>query len=97
MSREQSLTLAIAVSSGSGTGTLTPVWDICRWFRVVPIAETDTYDLTIKDGAGRIMVTRTSQLGTFSERLEISLGIMKSVLIQNATQDGNYTVVFDLH
>lgn len=95
--RDQSVPLNVTVSSGSGTGTLTPAWVLARWIRVVPIAETDTYDLTIKDGEGLIIVYRTGQLGTLSERLELSLGIMKTVQIANAAQDGTYKVRMDLH
>lgn len=95
--REQSVPLSIAVSSNTGTGTLTNAWAIARWIRVKPIAETDTYDLTIKDGDGILMLSRTSQLGTFSEKLDMSLGIMRTVQIANATQDGTYQVRFDLH
>lgn len=97
MGREQSLTLSVVISSGSGTGTFANAWDIVRWLRVVPIAETDSYDITIKDAAGRIMLKRTGNVGTFSERLEISLGIMRTILIENTTQDGSYTVVLDMH
>lgn len=97
MSREQSLRLAITISSGTGTGTVTNVWDIVRWFRVSPVSENDTYDLTIKDAAGRIMLKRTTYLGTFSEKIEMSLGIIRTIQIDNATQDGTYTALFDMH
>jgi hypothetical protein len=95
--REQSIQLNIVVSSGTGTGTLTNAWTLARWIRVKPISETDTYDLTIKDSDGIIMLKRTSQLGTFSERLEMSLGIMRTFLIENATADGTYQSRLDLH
>lgn len=95
--REQSLQLPIVVSSGSGTGTVTNVWAIIRWLRVVPINETDTYDITIKDADGLIMLYRTSQLGTFSERIEMSLGIIRTINIANASIDGTYQCRFDLH
>lgn len=94
---QKSLRLNIVVSSGSGTGTLTNEWTSSRWIRVKPIAETDTFDLTIKDADGQIMVSRTSQLGTLSEKLEMSLGIMQTVSIANAAQDGTYVVKFDTH
>lgn len=94
---QQSIKGTITVSSGSGSLTLTPIWLSARWVRVAPVSETDTYDLTILDGDGLIMVKRTSQLGTFSERLEMSLGIMKTVQIASATQDGSYSVRFDPH
>ena len=97
MGREQSLKLSVSVSSGSGTGTLTNSWDLVRWLRVVPIAESDSFDLTIKDGDGHIMLSRTGQVGTLSEQIEMSLGIMKTVAIANATQDGTYTVKLDMH
>lgn len=97
LGREQSLDLNITISSGSGTGTLTPVWALARWVRVTPVNETDTYDLTIKDGKGRIMLKRTTYLGTFSEKLEMSLGIMKSIVIANAAVDGTYAVNLDAH
>lgn len=94
---QKSLRLAIAVSSGSGSGTLTNEWSSARWVRVIPVNETDTYDMTIKDADGNIMVKRTTQLGTFSEKLEMSLGIMKTVSIANATADGTYVAKFDLN
>lgn len=94
---QQSLALSITVSGGAGVGTITSYWAIARWVRVCPINETDTYDLTIKDADGKIMVVRTSQLGTMSERLEISMGIMRTITIANATADGTYVVKFDLN
>lgn len=96
MGREQSLVLLITISSGSGTGTITPAWDQVRWLRIHPVAETDTYDITIKDKAGFIMLTRTTQLGTFSELVDMSLGIMGSIAIANALQNGTYTCHFDM-
>lgn len=95
--RQQSLRLNIAISSGTGTGALVKAWDIVRWLRVIPVAESDTYTLTVKDADGHIMLKRTSQLGTFSENIEMSLGIMKTVLIEDATQDGTYIVKLDMH
>ena len=94
---QQSIQGAIAVSSGSGSLTLTPVWQNARWIRIKPVAETDTYDLTISDADGIIMATRTGQLGTFSEKLEMSLGIMRTIAIANASQDGTFQVRFDPH
>ena len=95
--REQSLPLSIAIASGTGTGTLSKVWTICRWIRVIPIAETDSFDVTIKDSDGYIMFTRTGQIGTLAERIEMSCGIMATILIANTTQDGTYRVRLDLH
>lgn len=89
--------LQIAVSSGTGSGAISAQWDIARWIRVIPIAESDTFDVTFKDGDGHIMGKYTGQQGTFSSKLEMSMGIMKTVLIENALQDGTYTVKFDLH
>jgi len=88
--------LNIMVSSGTGTGLVVSQWDLARWVRVVPVNESDTFDVTFKDGDGFIMGKFTGQSGTFSSRLEISLGIMKSVLIENAAQDGTYICLFDL-
>lgn len=95
--REQSVPLTIAVSSGAGSGTLTKMWTLVRWLRVIPVSETDTFDLTVKDADGFIMLSRTSQLGTYSERLEMSLGIMQTIEIANALQDGSYKCRLDLH
>ena len=97
MGRESSLRLNIVVASGTGTGTLTKAWDIVRWFRAIPIAETDTFDCTIKDADGHIMSKWTGQLGTLSQNLEMSLGIMQTVLIENAAQDGTYIVKLDMN
>jgi hypothetical protein len=97
MGREQSLRLNIAVSGGAGIGTITKVWDLARWVRIAPINETDTYTLTIKDSDGMIMGLWTGQLGTFSSRLEISLGIMATVEISAASTDGTYVCKFDMH
>jgi len=95
--REQSRSLNITVSSLTGTGTVTPIWAVARWVRVIPVAETDTYDVTFKDGDGDIMVYRTGQIGTLSENLDLSLGILKTVVIANATQDGTYKLKLDMH
>ena len=97
MGREQSLRLSITVSSGSGSGTLTNSWDIVRWLRVIPIAESDTYTVTVKDADGYIMLNRTGQLGTFSEMVEMSLGIMRTIEISSAAQDGTYVVKLDMN
>ena len=94
---QQSIKGAITVSSGSGSLTVTNTWLNARWIRVKPVAESDTYDLSIKDADGMIMATRTGQLGTFSEMLEMSLGIIRTVEIASATQDGTYQVKFDPH
>lgn len=91
------LRLNITVSSLTGTGTVTNEWNIARWVRVIPVAETDTFDVTFKDADGHIMVKRTSNTGTMSEQLDLSLGIVRTVLIENATQDGTYVVKFDMN
>jgi hypothetical protein len=95
--KEKSVVLPVAISSGSGTGTLTNSWDIVRWLRIKPIAEEDTYNITISDGDGMIMLSRTGQTGTFSEKIEMSLGIMSTIAIDSASQDGTYLVKLDLH
>lgn len=97
LGKEASRVLAITVSSGTGTGTNTKDWARAHWVRVIPVAETDTYDVTIRDADDDIMVKRTGQLGTMSEMLDLSLGILGSVLIENASQDGAFTVKFDMH
>jgi len=94
---QKSLRLSVTVSSGSGTGTLTNEWTSARWIRIKPVNETDTFDVTIADADGIPMMVRTSQLGTFSEKLEMSLGIMKTITIANASVDGTYQVRFDTH
>ena len=93
---EQVKKLVIAVSSGSGTGTVTETWLLARWIRVHPIAETDSFHVIFKDGEGFIMLDRDN-VGTFSERLEMSLGILKTIEITGATQDGVYICHFDCH
>lgn len=95
--KEASRVLNITVSSGTGTGTLTPEWSLARWVRVIPVAESDTYDVTLKDGDGDIISKFTGQTGTFSYNAEMSLGILKTVLIESAAQDGTYKAKFDLH
>lgn len=97
MGREQSLKLAITVSSGSGTGTVISTWDTCYWLRVHPVGESDTYTLQVKDADGFLMLSRTSQLGTFSEKIEMSLGIMRTIAISSASADGQFLCHFDLH
>ena len=97
MGREQSLKLAITISSGAGSGTLTKSWDIVRWLRVIPVAEANTYTLTVKDADGYIMLKRTAQEGTFSEMVEMSLGIMQTIEIASASQDGTYQVRLDMN
>lgn len=94
---QQSIKGTISVSSGAGSLTLTPTWLSARWIRVKPVNETDTYDLTISDADGIIMLTRLTQTGTFSEKMEMSLGVMRTVQIANAASDGTYQVRFDTH
>jgi len=94
---QKSLRGAITVSSGSGSLTLTNEWINVRWVRVQPVAESDSFDVTISDADGIIMMNRTGQTGTLSEKLEMSLGIMRTIAIANATQDGTYQVRFDAH
>lgn len=95
--REKSIPLAITVSSGSGSGTITNSWDRTYWFRVVPPSESDTYNVTVKDGNGYIILSRTGQLGTLSEQIGFSLGIAKTIDIASASSDGTYRAIFDLH
>lgn len=95
--REQVRKLNITVSGNTGTGTVTAIWAISRWIRVIPVAETDSFDVTFKDGEGDIILKRTGQIGTMSEMLELSLGVLATVLIENATQDGTYKAKFDMH
>lgn len=95
--KEQSRVLLITVSSGSGSGTVTNTWDIAKWVRIIPPSESATYDVTFKDADGDIIAARTSQLGTLSEMLEISLGILRTVLISSSSEDGSFKAKFDLH
>lgn len=95
--REQSLKLNIIVSAGTGTGNVSPVWAIARWIRIIPTAETVSYDVTFKDGDGDIMTVRTGVTGTYSESLNMSLGILKTVVIANATADGTFKLKMDCH
>lgn len=97
MGREQSLKLAITVTSGAGTGTVINAWDVCYWLRVHPVSESDTFTLQIKDAGGYLMLSRTSQVGSFSERIEMSLGIMRTIEISSASADGQYLCHFDMH
>jgi hypothetical protein len=94
---ERSIRGAITVSSGSGSLSLTPIWLNARWVRIKPVAETDSYDVTISDGDGILIASRTGQIGTMSEQLSISLGIAKTIAIANASQDGTYEVRLDPH
>lgn len=94
---QQSLKLSITVTSGAGTGTLTNAWVVARWIRIKPVNESDTFTVTVKDADGMIMFSRTSQLGTLSEKMEMSMGIMSTIAITAASADGTYTVKFDLH
>ena len=94
---ERSIRGSITISSGSGSLALTPVWLNARWVRIKPVAESDTFDVTISDADGIIIVKRTGQLGTMSEQLEISLGIAKTIDIASAAQDGTYQVRLDPH
>jgi hypothetical protein len=43
------------------------------------------------------MLKRTGHVGTFAEKVEMSLGIMGTISIANATQDGTYQVRLDMH
>lgn len=95
--KEQVKRLNITVLSGTGTGTISNQWDVCRRVRVIPPNETDTYDLSIKDADGDLIVYRQGQLGTFSELQEVSLGIASTVVIANGTSDGQYKIKWDLH
>lgn len=95
--KEQSKLLTITVTSGSGTGTITNQWDIARWVRIIPVAEGNTYDVAFKDADGDIIASRTGQSGTLSEMLSLSLGILKTVAITNASQDGTFKAKFDMH
>lgn len=94
---QQSIKGTVAISSGSGSLTLTNAWLNARWIRIKPVAETDSYTVVVSDADGMIMFSRTAQVGTLSEKLEMSLGIMRTVQISSATQDGSYTVKFDIH
>jgi hypothetical protein len=95
--KQQVLRLNIVVSSGSGTGTIQNQWDTCRWFRLVPTAESVTYDMTIKDGDGYLMISRTNNTGTLSEEINRSMGIMRTIEITSASQDGTFVALFELH
>ncbi len=94
---QQSVKLNIVVSSGAGTGTVSPLWVNSRWLRIKPINETDTYTITAKDADAIIMFVRTGQIGTFAEKLEMSLGILSTIAISGATTDGTYVCKFDIN
>ncbi len=95
--KEQSRLLNITVAGGTGTGTVISEWALARWIRVIPTTESDTYDVTFKDGDGDPMVVRTGMTGTMSEQLDISLGILKTVVIANSSSSGTYKVKLDMH
>lgn len=95
--KQQVRRLNITVSSGAGSGTITNEWTLARWIRVHPVSEANTYNLTIKDANGDVMVTRTGNTGTVSEQFDMSLGIIRTVEIASASQDGTYRCNFDLH
>lgn len=95
--KEQSRLLNIAVAGGGGTGTIVPEWALARWLRVIPPSESDSYDVTFKDGDGDLMVLRTGMIGTMSEQLDISLGILKSIVIANSSSTGTYKLKMDMH
>lgn len=99
--KEQSKRLNITVSSGAGIGTLTNSWDLVRRVRVCPPDETVTYDCYIKDADGFIIFDSTktgdSLTGTLSMLNEISLGIAKTIEIENASQDGTFVSLLDMH
>lgn len=95
--REQVRLLSITISSGAGTGTIAPIWTHANWVRVIPVSEFDTYDVSFLDADGDIMVKRTGQTGTMSEMLELSLGILRTVQIASASQDGTYKLKLDCH
>lgn len=95
--KQQSRLLNITVAAGSGTGAVATEWSLARWVRVIPTAEVDTYDVSFLDGDGDIIALRTGMIGTMSEQLNLSLGILKSVVIANSTSTGNYKCKFDMH
>lgn len=95
--REEQRNLPIVVSSGSGSGNIAQSWDICRRIRVIPPSETDSFDITVLDGANTLVWKRAGWVGSLSEVQELSLGICKTISIANASSDGTYTVKFDMH
>lgn len=96
--KEQVKRLSIVVSSGTGTGTVTNQWDIARRIRIIPPSEATTYDCEIKDADGHIIFTNPDTLtGTLSMLNEMSLGIVSTVTITNASGDGTFIAKFDLH
>lgn len=88
--------LTMVTSGGTGELVLTQQWDIATWVRVIPPAENVVYDLELEDADGHLMVLRTGITGTYSEKLQISLATLNTVSIANATQDGTFTIKFDL-
>lgn len=96
--KEQSKRLNIVVTSGSGMGTVTNSWDIARRIRIIPPSESTTYDCTIKDADGHIIFDNPETLtGTLSMLNEMSLGIVSTVTIANASGDGTFIAKFDMH
>lgn len=95
--REQSLLLNITVAAGTGTGSVAPLWAIARWVRIIPVTEADVYDVTFKDGDGDVIAVRTGQVGTMSEQLSLSLGILKTVVIANSSNNGTFKLKMDCH
>jgi len=99
--KQQSIKLLVTVTSGSGTGTFTNQWDVVRRIRIVPPSESTTYDCNIKDADGYLIFDSTDGIspttGTLSMLNEMSLGIMRTVTIYNASSDGTYIVILDMH
>jgi len=96
--KEQSILLNVVISSGSGNANIAKQWDIARRLRVIPLAETNRYNVTIDDGDGDIIFFREDQIGTLSETVDLSLGIAANVAISVTTgADGTYKVKFDMH
>lgn len=99
--REQSILLNVTVSSGSGTGTFANMWAIARRIRIIPPSESTTYDCMIKDADGDLIFDSTDGIspttGTLSMLNEMSLGIMKTISIVNASGDGTWKIKLDMH
>jgi hypothetical protein len=95
--REEVRPLSITVASGTGTGSITGIWAIARRIRVIPPAETTSYDISVKDGAGDLIIKREAVVGTLSEIQELSLAIASSVVIAKSSADGTFKVRFDMH
>lgn len=89
--------LDVSVTGGTGTGTLTNQWDIARRVRIIPPSETTSYDFTIKDGEGDLIILRNGAIGTTSEQLELSMGICSTINITNSSSNGTFKCKFDLH